>query len=112
MNSTVDQAKYFPLITCLTVSTFNIRVCKKTFSISRKIKSNYRNVIKQKVFINPSDVSKLLAKSLKPDVTHIDFLRFINNLIKFDPHIALRVVEFGLCTGFYQSADYKLKQYI
>jgi len=90
----------------------NRNMLRKVFNICRKIKSNYRNGIHQKVFINPLDVSKLLTESLNLDISYIDFKGLINYPMVFDPYLTLRLVEYGLCAGIFQSTDKKLEKYI
>ena len=85
---------------------------KRVLNLSRKIKSNYRNDVNQTVFLNPSEVSELLIKSLKLDIACIDFYELIKDPRELDPYFVLRLVEYGICTGIFQSTDNNIERYI
>jgi len=112
LNALENRYVFSPELLLDEIDLQNRNTLKNVFAISRKIKSNYRNGIPQKVFINSFDVIKLLVESLNLDTSPIDFRQLVDNPKIYDPYLALRLVEYGLRAGIFQSADNKLKKYI
>jgi hypothetical protein len=95
----------------------NIDIKNKTriqnvLNISRKIKSNYRNGVNQNIFISPLEVAELVFDSFNLNNVCIDFHNIIKNPMGLDPYLLLRLVEYGICTGYIRCSNKKLIKYI
>ena len=80
--------------------------------ISREIKSNYRKNAKQKIFLDPLWVSKLLTSSFELDTSCPDHKGILKNSRAFDPYLILRLVEYGILTGDICSGNAQLMKCI
>ena len=112
LNAVKKQYVFAPDLLLENISIENRSKVKRILAISRKIKSNYRKGINQNIFINPFEVSEILIKSFGFDGASIDFNALIKDSKELDPYLLLRLVEFGICTGKFQSTDKRIERYI
>jgi len=90
----------------------NKKQIQNIINISREIKSNYRNCIKQTVFIDPLKTSAILIDSFNLENTFSNYSEIINNPLGYDPYLVLRLVEYGICTGSIKLIDENIIKYI
>jgi len=85
---------------------------QRIIKISREIKSDYRKNTKQKIFLDPLWVSKLLTSSFNLNTSNTGHERVLKNSRDFDSYLVLRLVEYGILAENICSGNAQLMKYI